>query len=352
MHPLLETRRRVLLYLLAWTPVLALLVNVSHAAGARMLDAVGVFAPAVVVFAFICLSPWPICRAKPMRMSAVPGILVTFTVAASVGSLALLGTAALMAAVLGIQGVLAGGLVGIVFEIGVLLYLLSACLHYAVLSAEASREAERRAAEARTLAREAELQSLRIQLNPHFLFNSLHSISALATIDAGRTREMCIRLAAFLRSSLGLGNRETIPIQEEVELARSYLEVEQVRFGERLHVDAEIDPNCQNCGIPALLLQPLVENAVKHGVAGLIEGGAIRLAARRENGGVAIVVENAFDQETPPRGDLGIGQAHVRKRLQVRYGAEASFEAGAAGDLYRVVLRLPCESPMASSRRA
>ena len=342
MHPLLKSRRRILMYLQAWAPVLALLVSVSLASGTPLLDALAVFTPAIFVFAFICLSPWPICRARPLRPSAVPGLLLTFGVAASVGSLALVGTAAVMSAAISKPGVLAGEMVGVVFMIGVLLYLLSTGLHYAMLTAEASRDAERRAAEARTLAREAELQSLRIQLNPHFLFNSLHSISALATLDGGRARDMCLRLAGFLRSSLGLGSRESIPIREEVELARSYLEVEQVRFGERLRVEAEIDPSCENCAIPPLLLQPLVENAVKHGIAGLVEGGAIRLAARRDGGAVAIVIENAFDLEAPPRRDLGLGQTHVRRRLEVRYGTEASFDARADGGVYRVALRLPC----------
>src|ERR1044072_5930572 len=98
MHPILATKRRVLFYLQAWIPILALLVNVSRAAGAQTLDAITVFTPAVMVFAFICLSPYPICKARPLRPPAVPGLLVTFTVAASVGSLALLGTAALVAA--------------------------------------------------------------------------------------------------------------------------------------------------------------------------------------------------------------------------------------------------------------
>jgi two-component system sensor histidine kinase AlgZ len=279
-------------------------------------------------------------------------LLVTFLVAGSVGSLSLLGTAALVAAAISRPSVVTGSVTGIVFVIGVLLYLLSTGLHYALLTAEASREAERRAAEARTLAREAELQSLRFQLNPHFLFNSLHSISALATIDGARARDMCLRLAGFLRSSLGLGNRESIPMREEVELARNYLEVEQVRFGNRLRVEAEIEPGCEECAAPPLLLQPLVENAVKHGIAGLVEGGAIRMAARREAGKVTISVENEFDADAPPRGSLGMGLEHVRRRLQVRYGAEASFEAGAVGGTYRVVLRFPCESPMASSSRA
>jgi two-component system sensor histidine kinase AlgZ len=352
MHPILATRRRVFYYLQAWIPVLLLLVNVSRAAGSNWLDALAVFAPAVALFAFVCLSPYPICRAKPLRPPAMPGILVTFLVAGSMGSLALVGTAALISAAISRPGVLAGGVAGVVFVIGLLLYLLSTGLHYALLSAELSWDAERRAAEAKTLAREAELQSLRSQLNPHFLFNSLHSISALATIDGARARDMCIRLASFLRSSLGMGERRSIALREEVELARSYLEVEQVRFGERLKVVANIDPECQECGVPPLLLQPLVENAVKHGIAGLVEGGSVRLTAQRDGERVTVVVENEFDADLPPKRDLGLGLTNVRRRLQARYGAAAGFEAGAIGGSYRVVLRVPCESPMASRNLA
>ena len=342
MHPLLATPRRILLYLLAWTPIFALLVFVSHAGGAPFLDAMGVFAPALCVFAFICLSPYQIVRVRPLRLSTAPGLLVTFTAAAVAGSLALVGTAVVMSYVISRPAVLVSGTVGVLFGIGVLLYMLSTGLHYAMVAAEASREAERRTAEACTLAREAQLQSLKVQLNPHFLFNSLHSISALATLDGARARDMCIRLADFLRASLGLGDRETIPIREELALARRYLDVEQVRFGERLLVDADIDPDCENCGVPALLLQPLVENAVKHGVAGLLEGGAIRLTAQRDGARVTITVENPFDPDNEPRRDLGLGLPNVRRRLQLRYGADATFEAVADASVYRVVLRLPC----------
>jgi LytS/YehU family sensor histidine kinase len=240
----------------------------------------------------------------------------------------------------------------LLFGMGVLLYLLSAGLHYTALAVETSRAAERRAAEARTLAREAELQALRAQINPHFLFNSLHSIAALATMDGARAREMCVRLSGFLRGTLGLAGRESIPLREELALARAYLEVEQVRFGQRLRVEEEIEPACEDCAVPALLLQPLVENAVKHGIAGLVEGGSIRLAARRSGASVSITVENAFDPETPAPHNLGMGLAHVRRRLQVRYGEDAAFQAGPSDGVYRVVLRLPCESPMASSSRA
>jgi signal transduction histidine kinase len=346
MHPILASRRRLLAYLLAWIPILALLVLVTG--GASWRQAVGVLAPASLVYAFICLSPWYLCRTRPLRLSSLSYLLLTWSAAAVVVSSIFAGSAWLAAYLLERPAPQLAPL----FGMGVLLYLLSAGLHYAALAVEASHAAERRAAEARTLAREAELQALRAQINPHFLFNSLHSIAALATIDGARAREMCVRLSGFLRGTLALAGRESIPLREELALARGYLHVEQVRFGPRLRVEEEIEPLCEDCAVPALLLQPLVENAVKHGIAGLVEGGSIRLAARRSGASVSITVENAFDPETPAPHNLGLGLAHVRRRLQVRYGEDAAFQAGPSDGVYRVVLRLPCESPMASSSRA
>src|SRR6185436_18911903 len=112
--------------------------------------------------------------------------------------------------------------------------------------------------------------------NPHFLFNCLNSISALTASDAARAREVCVRLSEFLRNTLGLGERESIPWKEELELARTYLEVERVRFGARLQVEMDVDDACVECKVPPLVLQPLVENAIKHGIATLVEGGTVR----------------------------------------------------------------------------
>jgi two-component sensor histidine kinase len=359
MHPLLESSRRLALYLLAWVPVLALLMYVMWASGGMTwTDAAVVLTPSCLMYAFACLSPWYICGTLPLGPDRWQSLAMTFGMASTAGSLVLVGGAWLTASIVVESGRMAGleqrlhGHMALLFGMGVLLYLLSAGLHYAALAVETSHEAERQAAEARTLAREAELQALRSQINPHFLFNSLHSISALATQDGARAREMCIRLADFLRSSLGLGSRESIPLRDELALARSYLGVEQVRFGERLRVVEEVAAACQECSVPALLLQPLVENAVKHGVAGMLEGTAIRLCVEQTDGAVSITVENGFDPEMPMPRKLGMGLSHVRRRLEVRYGERASFDAGVFGRVYRVVLRFPCESPMASSSLA
>jgi len=288
MHPLLVRRRLLLLYLLAWTPILALLTAINWASGRMsVVQAASVLGPACLVYAFVCLSPWYICRTRPLSIARITDLVATWTVAAVAASLVLVGCAWVAASLLSqipsleiLEQKLRGDL-PLLFGMGLLLYLLSAGLHYTAMAAEQSRDAERRAVEARALAREAELQALKMQINPHFLFNSLHSIAALATMDGSRAREMCIRLSDFLRSSLRLADRESISLHDELALARNYLEVERVRFGERLRVEEEVESACQECLVPALLLQPLVENAVKHGIAGLVEGGSIHLSASR-----------------------------------------------------------------------
>ena len=349
MHPLLASRGRTLLYLAGWVPILVLLDYLMWASGgASWAQNTAVLGPACFLFAFACLSPWPMCRVRPLRLADAAMLVATWAAAAAAASATFTGAAWAMAR---LEGQPATHL-DLLFGVGILLYLLSAGLHYASLAAEQAREASLATAEARTLARDAELHALRMQINPHFLFNSLHSIAALATIDGVRAREMCFRLADFLRSSLGLGERESIPLRDELALARSYLEVEQVRFGARLEFSQDIQESCQDCAVPALLLQPLVENAVKHGIAGLVEGGAIRLSVERLGDSVRVALENGFDPDAPPPNRLGMGLPHVRRRLELRYGDAASVEAGGRDGVYRVELRFPCESPIASSSRA
>ncbi|MGA2146696.1 MAG: histidine kinase [Bryobacteraceae bacterium] len=340
MHPILVSRRRLLAYLAAWVPLAALLVWLNRSAGgADWRQGAAAIVPACFLYAFACLSSWYLCRIRPLALAAFFPLAVNFAAVAAAGGLLLAGAGLFAAWSLNVSP----PQLGLLFGVGFLLYLLSAGLHYAALGVESSRQAERRASEARTMAREAELQALRAQLNPHFLFNSLNSIAALATLDGERAREMCVRLADFLRGSLSFGGRQTIPLEEELALARRYLDVEQVRFGRRLRVEEAIEPACRRCAIPALLLQPLVENAVKHGISGLTEGGVVRLAAQRTASGVTITLENAFDPESALDRKSGLGLEHVRRRLAASFGDEAAMEAGALEGSYRVRLRLPCQ---------
>jgi hypothetical protein len=339
MHPLLARRSRFVVYLAGWTPLLALIAYASRET-APWLQTAATIVPAVFLFAFACLSPWYICRVQPLQLPLITRLAATWT-AAAVTAGGLLAASAYVTAHL-LQRPMPN--LGLLAGLGAILYLLSAGIHYTALASEASRQAEKRADLARSLARDAELHALRMQINPHFLFNSLHSIAALATQDGARARDMCVRLSEFLRSSLALSGRESIPLSEELALARSYLVVEQVRFGARLKVLEDIEAGCESCAIPALLLQPLIENAVKHGIAGMIEGGEIILTVRNPPGEVRVTVENAYDPDAPPPTKLGIGLTSVRRRLEVRYGDAAHFAAAATEPgRYRVELRFPCE---------
>ena len=337
MHPILISRTRLALYLLAWVPLAAGCTLLLTVAGrVPWIQSAPMAASLAAFYALVCLSPWYSCRYLPFQPSAIGKLLLNHGAAALVAAALLLGLAKL----LGVPNSQRAFL----FVAGVLLYLLAVALHYVLFSFQSSRDSEARMQEARVLAREAELKALKAQINPHFLFNSLNSISALATVDGERAREMCLRLSEFLRSTLKLAEEEIIPIEEEMALATTYLDVERVRFGDRLRAGQALGPGCEDCTVPSLILQPLVENAVKHGIAGLVEGGEIRLDADCHDGMLRITVENDFDPEARAANRNGIGLANVRSRLKTRYHNQARVTTEVRGHRFTVTLELPCDS--------
>ena len=298
-------------------------------------------APLTLTLAFVCLSPWYACRMMPFGATVIWKMVGNHFLAAVVASALLLAMASgLIAAFSGPFPDLEEDfrpIRPVLVAVAIVMYVLSIAFHYAVLAVESSRKAE-------VLARDAELRALKAQVNPHFLFNSLNSISALTAVDSAKAREMCIKLSDFLRISLRLGERASISFGEEWELARTYLDVEQVRFGARLRVIEKIDAECSGCEVPPLLVQPLVENAIKHGIASLIEGGEIAIIAARSKDGMRLIVENAFDPEAPRMRKSGIGLRNVRDRLKARYGGAGHLEIGIEENRYRVELTFPCDS--------
>jgi LytS/YehU family sensor histidine kinase len=228
--------------------------------------------------------------------------------------------------------------------LGILLYLASVALSYLMLAQDRAIEAERKGAELQLLAQESELKALRAQLNPHFLFNSLNSISALTAVDPSRAREMCVLLSDFLRRSLGLGERRLVALREELDLARTYLAIEQIRFGARLKLAWTLDSAAEPALLPTLLLQPLVENAIKHGIAALPEGGILAVSVEVVEGHVILKVDNPVDLDSPTPQGLGIGLRQVRQRLLGRFGSRARLEAGVQDSVHRVTLVFPLET--------
>ena len=202
--------------------------------------------------------------------------------------------------------------------------------HYMLVAFERSAQAERRALELRVLARESELKSLRGQLDPHFLFNSLNSVAALIGSDAQAARRMCFLMAGFFRKSLALGGKQSIALSEEISLAETFLAIEEVRFGERLRTRFDVAEDALALAVPPLVLQPLVENAVHHGVAHLLEGGEVMVRARRRDGLLELAVENPCDPERPPSRGAGVGLAEraLAHRGTVRAPRERRRESG------------------------
>src|SRR5215472_1839105 len=322
MHPILAHPGRLLPYLAACTPLIAILTALFARPGGLFLgEAIALAVPLTFAYAFMGLSAWYPCRQFPLNRSRALPLVLAPAAAAGLLSAMWVVLAALLAGTLGLLPVFTGlqarfGTQAIaLFAAGVLLYLLAAALNYVLVALEAAAEAERREAELAVLAREAELAALKAQIRPHFLFNSLNSISALTTTDPPRARQMCVRLGDFLRRSLALGEKTSISVGEELELSRAYLAVEELRFGSRLEVEEELDERGQTCLVPPLLLQPLVENAVRHGIATRVEGGIVRLGVACGAGRLRILIENPYDPESPPRPGSGRGLVKVRQRL-------------------------------------
>jgi sensor histidine kinase YesM len=352
MHPVLGDIRRLGLYLFAWLTLSELLFYlITYHSGVTWLNAAIFFFPLSVFYAFICLSAWYSCRGIPIEGTSFAGLAGPHLLAAIILSgfwvLTAIGFARALSHLQRFQGIETKvlNITQLLLIIGILLYLLAVAMFYVIIAQQESREAEQRVMQASMLARDAELRALKAQVNPHFLFNSLHSISALTSSDPRRAREMCIALADFLRSTLGLGEKELIPLEEELSLIHSFLAVEKIRFGARLNMEESVDKEVLDCMVPPLILQPLIENAVSHGIANLTEGGWIRLHATydQQQTSVAIEVENTFDPEAPARRRSGVGLANVRRRIDTRYGNNARVSVEKSGGLFHVGLFLPAE---------
>lgn len=197
----------------------------------------------------------------------------------------------------------------------------------ASLAVQFARESEARklaAAQLETQLANAQLEALRMQLNPHFLFNTLQAISTLVDEEPSAARRMLTLLGDLLRTVLEQGDRAEIPLAEELAFVRRYLQIEQVRFADRLTVRFDVDEDAESVMVPTFLLQPIVENAIHHAVAPRSEPGRIDIAARIDEGRVRLEVR---DDGPGPGADAvdGLGLATTRARLEKRYGADQSF---------------------------
>jgi Histidine kinase len=230
------------------------------------------------------------------------------------------------------------------FLMGIWLYGLVAGVAYGIQTRRRANESERRALRAESALVGARLDALRSRLNPHFLFNALHTVGALVREDPARAENAVEKLGDILRQTLRDDAGETVLFREEWDLTERYLEFEQLRYGDRLAVTRDVDPRAYACRTPTFALQTLVENAVRHSIANRVEGGRVEISARVDGGTFVIRVRNdGAESRAQVNGGSGYGLRALEERLDAVYGGSAALaiDDGAGG--YEVTIRMPCE---------
>ncbi len=351
MHPILARPARVAAYLGVWIPLGMLLAALLALQGVfGWLEATIVALPLSITYGFLCLSAWWVTGGAPVdRVGAWRNAALAVVASFLSSALWLLIARGWLGAVGNYRGwpnvtLSFRAAAPTLFGFGFFLYLLAMAASYLAAAFALSQDIERRGLELQVMAREAELRALRAQIDPHFLFNSLQSISALTTVDAPAARRMCLLLADFLRDTLALGARERISLGEELALARRFLEIEQVRYGSRLQTAIAAAPGADAEAVPPLVLQPLVENAVTHGIAHMLDGGMVRIQAERVMASLVVTVDNPCDADRPSGRGTGLGLRNVRERLESEYGPDARLRTEEADGRFVARIDIPLDA--------
>lgn len=352
MHGIFASWRATALYLLAWLMLGLLMAGMLAVSGAGWGASVAYAVPLAYWYAYAAgFSAYYVCRAYPLGRRRPLAIATGVgTTAACVAAL-WCGMSAVWNSLLAALApdayvpVASSPVLTAMFGLGLILYGLAAAVNYLLMESERVRLLETQRLEMKLMARDAELRMLRAQVDPHFLFNSLNSISALTSLDPAAARAMTVQLAEFFRHTLGLRADRKVTLDRELQLVRHFVAIEQVRYGDRLRFEAAVDPAAGQCLLAPMLLQPLVENAVKHGIGQMIEPGLVRIEAARAGSILRIRVENDVDQDgTDGAGQArgtGLGLANVRQRLAADHGHEASAHWTRRDGRFVVDLALP-----------
>lgn len=365
MHPALSSPRALAWYLFAWGAAGMLLAWALVMVGwAAWSNAMCFALPVSVGFGFVAPSAYYICRALPVAQRRLVTGFATYGVASVVA-----GSVSWAMAMVWNQfcltwgwegaGVVMSTPLGTALWVGsAALYVVTLLVHDVLITMDQMRQAQHRELQSRALARDVELQLLRAQVNPHFLFNSLNSISALTSIDPAGARSMAIALAQYFRQTLAFAERPTIALSQELAHCQCFLDIEMQRFGAKLQVDMQMEGAAADAQVPPMVLQPLVENAVKHGIANSTCGGTVQVHAVVRRGWLHITVSNPVEPsgdnaaggalDRPRKPGLGLGLHTTQERLQALFGDQARIAHHIAklgdGDRFVVELTLPFQA--------
>lgn len=225
--------------------------------------------------------------------------------------------------------------------IGILFYFLFTAFYYLIIYYSNYQERIIKESEMKNLVTQAELKSLKFQINPHFIFNSLNSMSALTVINPEKARNMILKLADFLRYTLASNEKQQTTLKEELKNIRLYLEIEKIRFEDKFNFVEDVKDECWNIKVPNMILQPLFENAIKHAVYEAIDKVTLNLSARIINEFLEIKVENNFDGNSTSKSGTGIGLNNIKNRLELIYSRKDLISIINKDNLFSVTIYIP-----------
>ncbi|MFZ6767899.1 sensor histidine kinase [Undibacterium sp. Di26W] len=350
MHPILSDFRRFLLYIAACLLIGVGIARLLVAAELSTMSYALLFSlPLALLGGFLASSAYYVCRSLPIAHRRMVTAVLVFGSASLISGLSWLGICHGWNKVLfflledGTELQITPHLSALFFLAGFALYVLALLAFDLYIAFDNMHEADRREAASRLLARDAELQVLRSQIDPHFLFNSLNSISALTAIDPTSARSMTIALADFFRQTLSIAEKEKISLNDEVRLCENFLAVEKIRFGKKLGNTFDISPDAGQALIPPMILQPLLENAIKHGIRNLPQGGIITVTIFRRDQWLHISVKNPVASEASNSAGNGLGLQNLRQRFAAIYGEQARVSWQQTENEFLLEMALPYE---------
>lgn len=347
-NPILKTKQGVYSYIATW-----MLLMLVHAYVLWHLHDVALPWPVViadsavfnVLFAALALSLWYPCKFLSLEKSSVARVISSHIVGAMLISGIWIGASYLILRNIEFNQdtyrVFLRSSLAIRWLMGIVFYSAIVAFFYFLIYYFHFQEKRIQEVELQALVKEAELRTLKFQINPHFIFNSLNSINSLTITNPAKAGEMTIKLGSYLRYTLSKNDQQKSSLKEELDSAKLYLDIEKIRFGDKFEFVEKIDPACLTAQVPNMLLQPLFENAIKHGVYESLQTVHIRFACQPQGEYLKITVENDFDPDISPRKGAGIGLNNIKTRLQITYGQENLLQVERNGKLFRVNIFIP-----------
>lgn len=345
-HPITGNRRAVVIYSLVW-------LMISATQGVLYYYILHFPIPVVVtdalisclLFGFMGLLAWYPTRYIPFqRQSPFYSVLAHIVAGVLVLGVWLVLTLALLNAIFSEQDEyleLLNQTVAWRAMLGGLIYLVLVLIYYLVSNSQKLQERSQQEERLKGMVRDAELNMLKSQINPHFLFNSLNSISSLTMTNPDEAREMIIRLSDFLRYSLKHRENEYVPLGEELGRMKDYLAIEKIRFGEKLLYEFEINGDCEKFPVPTMIFQPLFENAIRHSVYESVDPVSIRFSCTPEQGLMKAEISNDYDPAIPTRRGTGVGLQNVRQRIALAYQEKGSVKWTGKDGVFTVTILFP-----------